>query len=380
MTKELFKEIIKLNEKESGSDIHISADNKIGLRIMGRLKKQEKYGQMTIEDTIEFFNITQEFLQESAQIFVKKQLEENGHSAFSILVDDTHRFRINAANYKGGFYIVLRTLTAEPADLDTLGFSDSIFKGLSMIANKKAGLFLVVGPTGSGKSTTLSAMIKQINQSFEKNIITLEDPVEYTHTELKSNIIQKELGRDMSSFLEGLKAALREDPDVILIGEIRDAETLGLALKAAETGHLVFSTLHTDNTVSTIKRITSMTDNEKLTRDRLSSSLLGVIAQRLEPIQPISKEEAMKTGRKERGARILNYEMLTFTGALLNVLKEGGQDQQIAGSLDNTPNSQSYSQTLINYYKEGIISEREALRLATDKKDMQYRLETEKED
>jgi twitching motility protein PilT len=377
--KDEFEKVILKNYELEGSDIHFGVGNKIGLRIMGKLKKQEEWGVLDFQQTRDIYDVTLSYLQPDAKNFVEREMAEHGHVGYAILVQDKFRFRVNAAKYNGGYYIVMRTLTSEPADLSTLGFSEEIYKGLSIAANKKAGLFLVVGPTGSGKSTTLSAMIKQINQTFEKNIITLEDPVEYTHQEINSNIIQKELGRDMPTFFEGLKAALREDPDVILVGEIRDGETLNLALKASETGHLVLSTLHTDNTVSTIQRITSMTDNEKLTRDRLSSSLIGVIAQRLEPVEPRTKEEALTMGMKPRRARIINYEMLTFNSALSNILKEGGQDQQIAGALDNTPYSQSYNQTLINYVKDNVITEIEALKIATDKKDMQYRIQSYKE-
>lgn len=372
--KEEFEKVILKNEEIEGSDIHFSSGNRISFRAMGRMKKQDEWNQLNSIQTKEIYKITLSYLTEDAKKYVKLEMEKHGQAGYSILVKSKYRFRINAARYNGGYYIVMRTLTAEPPDLNTLGFSDKIFKGLSMAANKKAGLFLVVGPTGSGKSTTLSAMIKQINETFEKNIITLENPVEYTHTEIKSNIIQKELGRDMPEFLEGLKAALREDPDVILIGEIRDEETLHLALRAAETGHLVFSTLHTDNTVSTIQRIASMTENESLTRDRLSATLIGVIAQRLELVEPRTKEQAELLNMKPRKARIINYEMLTFNTALSNILKESGQDQQISGALDNVPYSQSYNQTLINYVKDKVISTTEALKIATDKKNMQYRL------
>jgi len=374
MKKETFERMVESIFEKEGTDIHISSKNKIGFRIMGKMKQQDEYGVLSVEDTKAIFNHTLSYLPEDSIDFVMKEIKDYGHAGYAILIKDKYRFRVNAGKYNGGFYIVLRTLTAEPRDLINLGFSDKIYKGLSMAANKKAGLFLVVGPTGSGKSTTLAAMIKQVNKTFEKNIITLEDPVEYTHESIKSNVVQKELGRDMPSFAHGLKAALREDPDVILVGEIRDIDTLNLALKAAETGHMVFSTLHTDNTVSTIQRIVAMSDNESLTRDRLSSSLLGVIAQRLETIEPLSEEQAEKRGLKPRHGRILNYEMLTFTSALSNILKEGGQDQQISGSLDITPFSQSYNQTLINYIKDKVITREEALKIATDKKDLEYKI------
>lgn len=373
-----FEDIVKKTVTLGASDIHLGAENKVGLRASGRLKKQEEWGQLTAEHTKEFFQATLSYLDEDSQKYTIHEMESHGHAGYAITVKDKYRYRVNAAKYKGGYYIVLRTLTATPSDLDTLGFSDNIYQGLTTAADKKAGIFLVVGPTGSGKSTTLAAMIKQVNAKHEKNIITLEDPVEYTHQEIKSNIIQKELGRDMPEFLAGLKAALREDPDVILIGEIRDAETLNLALKAGETGHLVFSTLHTDNTVSTIQRIVSMTDNETLTRDRLSKTLIGVIAQRLEPVDPLTEEEARQRGLKPRRARILNYEMLTFSRALLNNLKEGN-DAQIVSQLDNVPFSQSYNKTLVNYIKDKVITEEEALKIADDKKGLQFKITSMKD-
>jgi len=156
--REEFEKIIIKNHNLEGSDIHFGSGNKIGFRVMGKLKKQDEWGQLTGDQTKELYKTTLSYLQEDARNFVESEMKAHGHVGYAILVNDKYRFRVNAAKYNGGYYIVMRTLTSEPADLSTLGFSDEIFKGLSMAANKKAGLFLVVGPTGSGK---LNILIKK---------------------------------------------------------------------------------------------------------------------------------------------------------------------------------------------------------------------------
>jgi len=371
MNKEEFFKILDYGRELGCSDIHISQGNFPGYRVQGKIHKYKDYHQITPAEALSFYEMAIDYLPDDLKEFKTAEVKKKGHCGFAITVGEDYRYRVNSAKYDRGFYTVMRTLTTSPADLGDLGFSVDIFNALKIVSAKKAGLFLVVGPTGSGKSTTLAALIKEVNQNYEKNIITLEDPIEYTHQELSSNIVQKEVGRDIDEFSEGLRAALREDPDVILIGEIRDEETLDLSLKAAETGHLVFATLHTDNTVSTIKRIVSMTDNEDLTRDRLSATLLAVIAQRLEPIDEIDQQKAIHSGMALRkGGRIINYEMLSFTPSLLSLLKDGKSDLQIAAALDNTPLSQSYNQTLYNYLKDGRISREECMDMTSDKKDM----------
>jgi twitching motility protein PilT len=375
--KDLFLSILSEGRNLDASDIHLGPENHIGFRSGGKLIKSKKFDKISEELSKELSEITLSFLSDSSRKKSIKEINENGHAGFAITIEDSFRYRVNSGVLDNGAYTVLRMLTTKPAHLENLGFSQEINNALISLSMRKSGLFLVVGPTGSGKSTTLAAIIREINNTRMNNIITLEDPIEYTHQELKSNIIQKEVGRDVPSFFEGLRAALREDPDVILIGEIRDEETLNLALKAAETGHLVLSTLHTDNTVSTIQRIISMSDNEMLTRDRLSTSLVGVIAQRLEPVTEVNEGTAnvLNINPRKQG-RIINYEMLTFTSALSSILKSGNGDLQIAGMLDNTPLSQSYNQTLVSYVKNKKITREEALKLSSNIEDMNSRLDS----
>lgn len=352
---DFLKNILEQSEKLEASDIHISEGNLISFRVNGAIKKYEDYDHLTEKQTAGLFETILSKISKKNQEYVKSSLKREGTIGFSMDMEEFGiTYRVNAANHKEGYHIVLRRNQSNPPTLDSLGFYNDTLSGLKTIAKKKAGLFLVVGMTGSGKSTTLASIIREINDNDPKgkNIITLEDPIEYKHIPNKSIITQKELGRDINSFELGLKSALREDPDIILVGEIRDFNSLNLAMKAAETGHLVLSTLHTENSISTIQRIIAMSDNADLTRDRLSQVLLGVIAQKLEPTQ--------------NGKRVCIWEQLITSRAILNNIKKG-EYNQIRSTIDSTPKSQSFNRTLVEHYRADKLRKEDIFKYTTDR-------------
>jgi len=234
------------------------------------------------------------------------EFEEKLEVDFSFELPNVGRFRVNAFNQSRGCSAVFRTIPVEIPTLEQLGAPDIFEK----IANYEKGLVLVTGPTGSGKSTTLAAMVDYVNRNHNKHILTIEDPIEFVHTNNKCLVNQREVHRDTHSFKAALRSALREDPDVILVGELRDQETISLALTAAETGHLVFGTLHTSSAAKTIDRIIDVfSGNDKdMVRSMLSESLRSVIAQRLL--------------KRVGGGRVACHEIMMATPAIRNLIRE----------------------------------------------------------
>lgn len=257
---------------ESGaSDLHLSTGSIPMVRIHGDMKKL----QLPKMDNESMAEIAKEILNENQQGIFKEKLEID----FSTELEGKGRFRVNFFQQLNGISAVFRTIPSVIKSSEELGIPPI----LNQLAELDRGLVLMTGPTGSGKSTTLAAMIDHINEVQDRHIITVEDPVEYFHSSKSSLINQRELGHSTHSFANALKSALREDPDVILVGEMRDLETIQLALTAAETGHLVFSTLHTSSAVKTIDRIIDVfpTDSKSYIRSMLSESLVAVVAQKL---------------------------------------------------------------------------------------------------
>lgn len=349
----IFTEIIQKSNELKASDIHISEGNYIGLRIYGKIVFQTDYGKLTKNQTIEIYKeMTQNFSDKNKEYFTEC-LDKEDTIGFGLKYDEDIKFRVNTSNYKEGYYIVLRRNEANPPLLSKLNFYEDTLIGLNYALKQRAGLFLVVGQTGSGKSTTLAAMLREINENEEgKNIVTLEDPIEYEHIPVKANIVQKEIGRDLKTFDLGLKAAMREDPDIILLGEIRDLSSLNAALKLSETGHLIFATLHTDNAISTIDRIVAMSDNAVLTRNRLAAVMIGVIAQKLVPTPD--------------GKRILLWEILIPDQGIKNNIA-AGELNTIKSSIDSLPMSQSFNKTLIQHLKNQKLRKEDIFKYTTER-------------
>ncbi|NLE00883.1 MAG: PilT/PilU family type 4a pilus ATPase, partial [Fibrobacter sp.] len=237
------KELFRSVSEQGGSDLHITVGAPPTIRKNGKLVKLG-------EEALTFDN-TEEFVKQIVNEAQMKELLKSGQVDFSFSLSGIGRFRVNAFKQRGAFGAAIRLVNSSVISIKELGLPDIV----SELSRKTKGLILVTGPTGSGKSTTLASMIDQINEERECHILTLEDPIEYLHRHKKSIVNQREIGNDAVSYAKALKAALREDPDVILVGEMRDIDTISIAITAAETGHLVLSTLHTVGAASTIDRI-----------------------------------------------------------------------------------------------------------------------------
>jgi len=298
-TKETLNELLLEVISQSGSDLHLSEGRKPIVRIQGNLVTLNKYEILSKEDIVSFLKemVTMEFI---------KDFNEKQQIDFSHAYKDSARFRGNAFVQRGRFGMVLRVIPNEIKTIEELGLPAI----LNEFANKKQGFFLVVGPVGQGKSTTLAAMIEKINKERAEHIITIEDPVEYVYEEKMSVIDQREVKIDTPTFATGLYGTFRQDVDVILVGEMRGQETISAAVTAAETGHLVFSTLHTNNASQTIDRIIDSFPSEQQDQIRmqLSSSLVGIFSQRLIP--------------RISGGLVPAYELLINNNAISNLIRE----------------------------------------------------------
>ena len=285
--------------KRGASDLHLSVGRPPSLRLHGRLRPLETK-VLEAEDTV---GLMKSITPERGQ----QELQEEGGTDFGFAYGDAGRFRVSVFQQKGFISLVLRLIPSKILSFEQIG--------LPMIARslcrRPRGMFLVTGPTGSGKTTTLATMIDYINNNFDKHIVTIEDPIEYYHSHKKCIINQREVGVDVPSFSEALRRVLRMDPDVILVGELRDLETIESALRAAETGHLVFGTLHTTSAQGTITRIVDIfpTNQQEQIRVQLSTSLIAVLCQALLP-------------RSDTRGMIAAYEFMVVTHAVGNLIRE----------------------------------------------------------
>lgn len=295
----VIKELLALAVKNNASDVHLSADVKPTMRIDGEIIMLEDMPVLGQQDV-------QKMLFDVMNDKQRKVYEESLEVDFSFEYPGISRFRVNAFNHHRGSGGVFRIIPSKVLSLETLKSPD-IFKD---IADYPRGLILVTGPTGSGKSTTLAAMIDYINSNKRHHILTIEDPIEFVHVSKKSLVSQREVHRDTLGFSEALKSALREDPDVILVGEMRELETIRLALTAAETGHLVFGTLHTTSAAKTINRIVDVfPGTEKdIVRTMLSESIRAVISQTLLA--------------KFSGGRVAAHEIMIGVSSIRNLIRE----------------------------------------------------------
>lgn len=325
--------IIKAAYNNGASDIHVTPGTPPVIRCSGELLRvgEEK---MQSEDTEaiakEIFKIAD----------YSKRFEENGEVDFSFAFGDYGRFRVNIYKQRGSIAIAIRLIPKEIPELSTLGIPDSVIK----LSNKNRGLILVTGPTGAGKSTTLAALVNLINEQRNCHIITLEDPIEYLHRHKTGIVNQREIGIDSHSFASALRSALREDPDVIMIGEMRDQETIATALTAAETGHLVFGTLHTMGAAKTIDRIvdTFSENQQQQVRVQLASVLQSVITQQLIPSNDVL---------------VPAFEVMMVTHGISNLIREG-KTHQIDNLIQtgNRYGMQTMGGTLMGLFKQGRIT------------------------
>ena len=294
----LFKKMIELG----GSDLHIREGDMAKVRVHGKLEVLEEFGVIDHKNMVEM-------LKEIVPAFsFWTKFEDTGDIDFAYSMGDEARFRANYFRQLFGIGAIFRIIPTEILSLDKIGAPD-VFRGLGDL---QSGLVLVTGPTGSGKSTTLAAIIDYINANYTKKIVTIEEPVEFVHKKKRSIIVHREVGLDTDSFMTGLKGALKSDVNIILVGEMRDQETIELALTAAEMGILVFGTLHTNSAAKTIDRIIDVFPTKKKNQMRsvLASSLKGVISQQL--LRSI-----------DGNRRYASYEILLYTSALPGIIRAG---------------------------------------------------------
>lgn len=341
-------DINKLLEKtieKKASDLHISVGYPPVFRINGKLKSDDD--EILTPETNE--KIMKELLNEKEFKF----LNDNGEIDISYSQQGIGRFRINIFKQRGTYGAAIRAVSLDVPSIEYLGLPSLV----EDLTNKKRGLILVTGPTGSGKSTTLASMIKRINETRREHILTLEDPIEYLHRHNKSIVNQREIGTDSNSFSKALKSALRQDPDVILVGEMRDLDTISTAITAAETGHLVLSTLHTIGADKTVDRIIDVfpPHQQQQIRIQLSNVLEGVISQQL-----LSKNDG--------SGRVLAVESMVLTPAIQNLIREGKTHQiQTAIQTGKKYGMENMDSSLAKLYKEGIISKESLETYATNK-------------
>jgi len=330
-------ELLAFGVKNGASDLHLSAGLPPMIRVDGDVRR--------INVPALEHKVVHDLVYDIMNDKQRKDYEEFLETDFSFEVPGLARFRVNAFNHQRGAGAVFRTIPSEILSLEDLK-APGIFKE---IADTPRGVVLVTGPTGSGKSTTLAAMINHKNESEYGHILTVEDPIEFVHESKKCLINQREVHRDTLGFSEALRSALREDPDVILVGEMRDLETIRLALTAAETGHLVFGTLHTSSAAKTIDRVVDVfpASEKDMIRSMLSESLKAVISQTLL--------------KKNGGGRVAAHEIMLGTPAIRNLIRENKIAQMYSAiQTGQSLGMQTLDQNLQKLVKEGMVSRKEA--------------------
>src|SRR5574344_504256 len=338
-------ELLAFSAKNGASDLHLSAGMPPLIRVDGEIRRIN----LPALEHKEVHKLVYDIMNDKQ----RRDYEENLETDFSFEVPGVARFRVNAFNQNRGAGAVFRTIPSKVLTMEDLGLGEVFRK----IADVPRGLVLVTGPTGSGKSTTLAALIDYLNSNKYQHILTVEDPIEFVHESKKSLINQREVHRDTLGFNEALRSALREDPDVILVGELRDLETIRLALTAAETGHLVFGTLHTSSAAKTIDRIVDVfpAGEKPMVRSMLSESLRAVISQALL--------------KKVGGGRVASHEIMVATPAIRNLIREDKVAQMYSAiQTGQAMGMQTLDQNLQDLVKRSLITRNQAREYAKDKR------------
>lgn len=346
-------DLLKKAKRQGFTDIHITVGTVPRGRKLSKLVEIEGIGRLMPEDTKELIN-------QCAEPRHREVLEENGEVDFSFSKEGLGRYRANAFKQRGSYAMVVRIQPYKIPPYDELGLPE-IIKGFTKF---NSGLVLVTGVTGSGKSTTLASLIDTINAEHSKHIVTIEDPIEYLHRHKKSIINQREIGLDSKSFASALRASLREDPDVILVGEMRDLETTAIAITAAETGHLVFSTMHTISAAQSIDRIIDMFPHEQQNqiRSQLAGVLKGVVTQQLVP-------------KIDQSGVVPVCEVLKNNHAIANLIREN-KVYQIKNFMHTSASEGmiTMNQELMALYKRNIISRHTMMEKSNDRQELQNTL------
>ncbi len=337
--------------KQNASDIHIAVGQPPVFRIDGHLRRLETK-VLTPEDCV---GLMKSISPERCQ----QELQTVGGADFGFAFGDLARFRVSVFKQRGNVSMVLRQIPNKLLTLEQLGLPPVVSK----LCMRPRGLFLVTGPTGSGKSTSLASMINMINETVDHHIITIEDPIEFYHYHKKSSINQREVGVDVPSFSEALRRSLRMDPDVILVGELRDLETIEAAITAAETGHVVFGTLHTTGAQGTVNRIIDVfpSNQQEQIRVQLSSAIIGILSQALLP--------------KIGGGRIAAYEMLVVEPAIANLIREN-KTFRINSAIQTGAKKGNIllDDSLFKLWKEGKVSAEDVLGKSNNIEDLARRI------
>ncbi|HXX64188.1 MAG TPA: type IV pilus twitching motility protein PilT [Bacteroidota bacterium] len=343
-------ELLKLTFEKRASDLHIKVGNPPILRIDGKLTPIEAEKRLTQEDAV---GIASGIMNASQ----KAKFKEKNELDMAYAVPGLGRFRVNVFQQRGSVGMVFRQIPMKILNFEELMLPAVLLK----VAQEQRGLVLVTGTTGSGKSTTLASMIDYINTSRTANVVTIEDPIEFLHRDKKSIVNQREIGTDTFSFSEALRSALRQDPDVILVGEMRDFETISTALTAAETGHLVLSTLHTLDAAETVNRIITVFPpyQQKQVRMQLASVIKGIISQRL-------------VARADGNGRVPAVEVMLGTMSVREAIIDDAKTRQIPSIIAagmSHYGMQTFDQSLLVLYRKGVITYEEAIMTASNPDD-----------
>ena len=347
----LIDKLLQTVVNQGASDLHISVGQPPVLRLDGRMRKLDTK-VLEPDDTVALMkSISPERCQQ--------ELQEVGGCDFGFAFGEKARFRVAIFKQKGTVAMVLRQIPYKFLTFEELGLP-SVIKDL---ITRPRGLLLVTGPTGSGKTTSLASMINFINENYDRHVVTIEDPIEYFHTHKKSTVNQREIGVDVPSFPEALRRVLRMDPDVILVGEMRDLETISSAITAAETGHVVFATLHTTGAEGTVNRIIDVfpKEQQEQIRTQLSVAIIGVLSQAILP-------------RKAKGL-VAAFEMLVVTPAIANLIREN-KTYRIDSSIQTGKKygMQLLDDALFSLWRKGIVAEEEAIMKARKAADLKIKI------